>query len=110
MKPRVWAIAAAVWGGFYAGVYIAIVHGKQGPVYTVYALLVVAAALLALPTGVLGPSLRRLNLLMVSLVLFVLAALWATFGAGGFGLLLVPAIFAAGRAASRISRSAAPPS
>lgn len=108
MKPRVWAVAAAVWGGFYAAVYIAIVHGKQGPVFAVYALLVVVAALLALPTGVLGPSLARLNLLMISLVLFVVAALWATFGARGFGLLLVPAIFAAGRAASRISRAAPP--
>jgi hypothetical protein len=110
VTPRVWAIAAAVWAAFYVGLYIAIVHGKQGPVYAVYALLVVVAGLLALPTGVLGPSLRRLNLLMISLVLFVLAALWATFGSNGFGLLLVPAIFAAGRAASRISRAAAPPS
>jgi hypothetical protein len=109
VKPRIWATAAAVWAAFYVGLYIAIVHGKHGGVFVVYAFLVIAAGLLVLPTGVLGPSLARTNLMMVGLVLFVLAALWAAIGAAGFGLLLLPAIVATVRAVSKISRAAPPP-
>ena len=109
MKPRIWALAAAVWAAFYVGLYIAIVHGKQGGVFVVYAFLVIAAGLLVLPTGMLGPSLARTNLLLAGLVLFVLATLWAAIGAGGFGLLLLPAVFATGKAVSKISRDAPPP-
>jgi hypothetical protein len=104
VRPRIWAIAAAVWAAFYVGLFIAIVHGKQGGVFAVYGLLVTVAALLVLPTGLLGPTLGRTTLLLVALVLFVLAVLWATFGSGGFGLLLLPSVFATGRALSKISR------
>jgi hypothetical protein len=109
VKPRIWALAAAVWAAFYVGIYIGIVHGRHGGVFVAYAFLVIVAGLLVLPTGVLGPSLARTNLLMAGLVLFVLATLWAAIGAGGFGLLLLPALFATGKAVSKISRDAPPP-
>ena len=108
VKPRIWAAAAAAWAAFYVGLYIAVVHGRHGGVFVVYAFLVIAGGLLVLPTGVLGPSLARTNLLMVGLVLFVLATLWAAIGAGGFGLLLLPALVATGKAISKISRDAPP--
>jgi hypothetical protein len=109
VKPRIWATAAAVWTAFYVGLYIAVVHGKQGPVFIVYGLVVVVAGLLVLPTGLLGPNLRRTNLMLVGLVLYVLATLWAAVGGSGFGLLLIPAIVATARALSKIRRDGPPP-
>jgi hypothetical protein len=88
----------------YVAVYIALVHGKQDLVLSIYAIAVVVAGLLVLPTGMLGPTLRRTNLMLVALVIYVLAALAAL----PYGLILVPALVATTRALSKIKRGAPP--
>lgn len=104
VTPRILALAAAIWTAVYVAFYIALVHGRQDVVLSVYAILVLVAGLLVLPTGVQGPSLRRTNLMLVSLVIFVLAVLAAL----PFGLILIPSLVATARALSKIKRGAPP--
>jgi hypothetical protein len=104
VTPRIWANAAVIWTALYVAVYIALVHGKQDAVLGVYAIAVVVAGLLVLPTGMLGANARRTNLMLVSLVIYVLALLAAL----PFGLILLPSIVATARALSKIKRGAPP--
>jgi hypothetical protein len=104
VTPRIWALAAAVWTAVYVAFYIALVHGKQDVVLSVYALVVVVAGLLVLPTGVQGATARRTNLLLIALVIYVIAVLAAL----PFGLILAPAVVATARALSKIKRGAPP--
>ncbi len=98
-----------MWTAFYVGVYIAVVHSRQSGVTVVYGLMVVIAGLLVLPTAAIGATLRRTNLMLVALVIYVLATLWGTVGGGPIGLFLIPAIVATARALSKIRRDAPPP-
>jgi threonine/homoserine efflux transporter RhtA len=104
VTPRIWALAAAVWTAIYVGSYIAIVHGKHDAVLSVYAIVVLVAGLLVLPTGMQGATARRANLMLVALVIYVLAVLAAL----PFGLILLPALVATARALSKIKRGAPP--
>jgi hypothetical protein len=103
-----YAAAAVIWSAFYVGIYIAVVHAHQSGVTLVYGLMVVIAGLLVLPTAAVGPTLRRTNLLLVALVIYVLTTLWGTVGGGPIGLFLIPAIVTTARALSKIRRDTPP--
>jgi hypothetical protein len=102
--PRIWALAAAIWTGVYVAIYIGLVHGKQDAVLSVYAIVVLVAGLLVLPTGIQGVTARRTNLMLVALVIYVLAILAAL----PFGVILLPSLVAAARALSKIKRGPPP--
>ena len=102
MRARFLAIAAAAWAAGYAAIYLILIAGQgNSPAWWYVAVLAAAVALLTLPAA--GRWSRRA---LISAT--VLLAFAAAIGAASIGLLLVPAVAAAGFAAAGPFRRAHP--